>query len=77
VCWGGALLCYLYGFALSKLTPTQAAAYVNLNPLSAMILAIMLLGERVTGAMLVGFAMVLAGVVLMNWPKRAPVAPAH
>jgi drug/metabolite transporter (DMT)-like permease len=73
---GGAVVWYLYGFALSKLTPTQAAVYVNLNPLSAMILATMLLGERVTGPMLLGFAMVLAGVVLMNlpWPKRVPVA---
>ena len=73
---GGAVLWYLYGFALSKLTPTQVAVYVNLNPLSAMILATMLLGERVTGAVLLGFAMVLAGVVLMNWPKRVPVATA-
>ena len=75
---GGALLWYLYGFALSKLTPTQAAVYVNLNPLSAIILATLLLGERVTGPMLLGFAMVLAGVVLMNvnWPKPAPVATA-
>jgi len=73
---GGAVVWYLYGFALSKLTPTQAAVYVNLNPLSAMILATILLGELVTGPMLLGFAMVLAGVVLMNvnWPKRVPVA---
>jgi drug/metabolite transporter (DMT)-like permease len=75
---GGAVVWYLYGFALSKLTPTQAAVYVNLNPLAAIILATMLLGERVTGPMLLGFAMVLAGVVLMNlpWPKPAPLATA-
>ena len=74
---GGAVLWYLYGFALSTLTPTQAAVYVNLNPLAAMILATVLLGERVTGPMLLGFAMVLAGVVLMNWLKRAPRATAR
>jgi len=74
---GGAVLWYLYGFALSTLNPTQAAVYVNLNPLAAMILATVLLGERVTGPMLLGFAMVLAGVVLMNWPKRAPRATAR
>ena len=71
---GGAVVWYLYGFALTKLTPTQAAVYVNLNPLSAMILATMLLGELVTGLMLLGFAMVLVGVFLMNWPKRVPRA---
>ena len=74
---GGAVLWYLYGFALSTLTPTQAAVYVNLNPLAAMILATVLLGELVTRPMLLGFAMVLAGVVLMNWPKRAPRATAR
>jgi len=42
---GGAVLWYLYGFALSTLTPTQAAVYVNLNPLAAMILATVLLGN--------------------------------
>jgi drug/metabolite transporter (DMT)-like permease len=73
---GGAVVWYLYGFALSKLTPTQAAVYVNLNPLSAIILATTLLGERVTGPMLLGLAMVLAGVVLMNWPRRVPVTTA-
>src|SRR5215207_6938661 len=44
---GGAVLWYLYGFALSKLTPTQVAIYVNLNALSAMILATALLGDRI------------------------------
>ena len=36
------------------------------------------LGERVTGPMLLGVAMLLAGVVLMNVhrPKRVPVATA-
>lgn len=71
---GGAVVWYLYGFALSQLSPTQVAVYVNLNPLSAMILATLLLGERVTGPMIVGFGMVLGGVALVNWPKRIPVA---
>jgi len=48
--------------------------YVNLNPLSAMILATLLLGEQLTSPMMVGFGMVLGGVVLVNWPKRTPVA---
>jgi drug/metabolite transporter (DMT)-like permease len=65
---------YLYGFALSRLSPTQAAVYVNLNPVAAIVLATLLLGERVSGPVIAGFAMVLAGVVLVNWPRRAPAA---
>lgn len=68
---GGAVVWYLYGFALSRLSPTQVAVYVNLNPLAAIALATLLLGERLTGAVIAGFAMVLAGVVLVNWPRRA------
>jgi drug/metabolite transporter (DMT)-like permease len=73
---GGAVVWYLYGFALSRLSPTQVAVYVNLNPLAAMALATILLGERVTGPVVLGFAMVLGGVTLMNWPQRAPAASA-
>ncbi len=71
---GGAVVWYLYGFALSRLSPTQVAVYVNLNPLAAMALATLLLGERVTGPVVAGFALVLGGVTLMNWPHRAPAA---
>ena len=53
-----------------NLTPTQVAVYVNLNPIVAALLAILLLGERRSGLFLVGFAAVVAGVLLVNWPAR-------
>lgn len=68
---GGALLWYLFAFALGKLSPTQVVVYINLNPLTAMILAVAFLDEPVTAPLAMGLAVVLCGVLLVNWPSRA------
>jgi drug/metabolite transporter (DMT)-like permease len=65
---GGAAAFILWTWALSRLTPTQVAVYVNLNPIVAALLAILLLGERRSAPFLLGFAAVVAGVLLVNWP---------
>ena len=67
---GGSAAFLLWTWALSRLTPTQVAVYVNLNPIVAALLAILLLDERRSGLFLVGFAAVLSGVLLVNWPAR-------
>lgn len=72
---GGALMWWLFAYALGKMTPSQVIVYINLNPLTAMILAVILLGERLTAPVLVGFIVVLSGVLLVNWPKRSPLQP--
>ena len=72
---GGALGFFLWTFALTRLTPTQVAVYINLNPLVAMVLAAALLAERLTIVFAVGFGAVLLGVLLVNWPKRAGATP--
>lgn len=68
--FGGALGYFSWTFALTRLTPTQVAVYVNLNPIVATILGAALLAERLTGVFAVGFVAVLAGVLLVNWPRR-------
>ena len=68
--FGGALGFFLWTFALTRLTPTQVAVYINLNPLVAIVLAAVLLAERLTIIFAAGFGAVLLGVVLVNWPKR-------
>jgi drug/metabolite transporter (DMT)-like permease len=73
--FGGALGFYLWTFALTRLTPTQVAVYINLNPLVAIVLAAMLLAERLTVAFAAGFGLVLLGVLLVNWPRRTGGAP--
>jgi drug/metabolite transporter (DMT)-like permease len=74
--FGGALGFFLWTFALTRLTPTQVAVYINLNPLVAMVLAAALLAERLTTIFVVGFGTVVLGVLLVNWPKRREAATA-
>jgi drug/metabolite transporter (DMT)-like permease len=68
---GGAAAFLLWTWALSRITPTQVAVYVNLNPIVAALLGIVLLGERRSSVFLLGFAAVVAGVLLVNWPGAA------
>jgi drug/metabolite transporter (DMT)-like permease len=63
---GGAVAFYLWTAALSKLTPTQVAVYVNINPLVATALGALLLDERLSILFAVGFAAVVGGVLLVN-----------
>jgi drug/metabolite transporter (DMT)-like permease len=69
---GGAVAFLLWTWALSRLTPTQVAVYVNLNPIVAALLGVTLLAERRSGQFLLGFAAVVIGVLLVNWPGRRP-----
>ncbi len=75
--FGGALGFFLWTFALTRLTPTQVAVYINLNPLVAILLAAVLLAERLTIVFAMGFGAVLVGVLLVNWPQRTKVEPSN
>jgi drug/metabolite transporter (DMT)-like permease len=68
--FGGALGYFLWTFALTRLSPTQVAVYVNLNPMVATLLGATLLAERLTGIFIIGFAAVLVGVLLVNFSGR-------
>jgi len=68
--FGGAIGYFLWTFALTRLSPTQVAVYVNLNPMIATLLGATLLAERLTGIFIIGFAAVLAGVLLVNVPGK-------
>jgi drug/metabolite transporter (DMT)-like permease len=74
--FGGALGFFLWTFALTRLTPTQVAVYINLNPLVAMVLAAALLAERLTIIFVAGFGAVLLGSpsfsVQQNGIRRLP-----
>jgi drug/metabolite transporter (DMT)-like permease len=65
---GGAAAFLLWTWALSRLTPTQVTVYVNLNPIVAALLGILLLRERRSALFLLGFVAVITGVLLVNWP---------
>lgn len=65
---GGALAYWLITEALARLSPTQAVAYLNVNPLVAIALSTILLDEPLTLRFTLGFVLVASGVVLVNWP---------
>ena len=58
-------------------TPARVATYGYVNPALATLLGGWLLHEQLTGVMLAGMAVILAGVVLVNWPDEvsAPESP--
>jgi len=68
--FGGALGYFFWTFALTRLTPTQVAVYVNVNPMVAIILGAVLLAEKLTGVFIVGFMAVVVGVLFVNWPRK-------
>ena len=63
---GGALMMYSWGRALMIITPTQAAILLGFNPLTAMLLGALLIGEELTVQFIAGFLMVVSAVVLSN-----------
>jgi drug/metabolite transporter (DMT)-like permease len=83
--WLALLYMGLFGTALAfvwflegvkTLGPARASIFVNLVPVAAITLGVLLLGERLTLAMLVGAALVVAGVWIINRPGGALHAPA-
>ena len=65
---GGAIAFGLWTASLARLSPTQVAIYINLNPIVAATLGVLLLSERATPMFVLSFVAVIAGVILVNWP---------
>jgi len=65
---------------VKELGPARASIFVNLVPVAAIALGALLLGEKITVPMLVGAALVVSGVWIINRPAPAAlpaVAPPH
>jgi drug/metabolite transporter (DMT)-like permease len=60
----GAVQFSLFMWALRWLPPTTAVLYLTLNPITAMVLGIAVLGESLTLALVLGLALVLAGILV-------------
>ena len=67
--FGGALAFSLWTSALRRLSPTQVAVYINLNPIAATLLGAMMLHEHVSGTFVLGFLAVVTGVMIVNWTR--------
>ena len=58
------------------LTASQTAVYIYLVPVFGILCAWLLLDEQITGYLLLGGAVILAGVALTNSGRSAPGRPA-
>ena len=69
---GGALMIYAWGEALKTITPTQATITVGLNPVTAICLAAILLGEPITTNVIFGFVFNFSAILLISYKKQNP-----
>jgi drug/metabolite transporter (DMT)-like permease len=74
---GGAIAFGLWTTSLAQLSPTQVAVYINLNPMVAATLGVLLLSEQATPVFVLSFVAVIAGVALVNWPMPERTPPAR
>lgn len=61
-----ALCFFWYAQAIKALSPIQAAIFVNLNPIVAVLAGVLLLGEGITGMQIVGGALIVGSILLVN-----------
>ena len=72
--WGylvvfGSLVAFTaYGWLLQNAPPTRVATYAYVNPVVAVLLGWLVLGEQLTPTMLAGAAVILVSVLLITWP---------
>jgi drug/metabolite transporter (DMT)-like permease len=59
---------WLYG--VKGIGPSRAGVFVNLIPVSALILSALILGEQIGVKEVTGMALILLGVWLVNWQSR-------
>jgi drug/metabolite transporter (DMT)-like permease len=64
ICFGSVIAYLIYAFALTELTASRVAAFAYIQPVIATGLGIWLLAERLTTKIVVGGALILAGVYL-------------
>ena len=68
---GGAIQFGLWVWAVSRLTPTQGAIFLTLTPITAVLLAAVVLGEAIYPGLLLGLALVVGGILLANRPPKS------
>jgi drug/metabolite transporter (DMT)-like permease len=63
---GGVVQFGLFNWALRWLPPSRVVIYLTLNPISAMLLGNLMLGETVTLLLMVGLFFVISGILVAN-----------
>ena len=60
----------LFACSISHLGPSRAIMYIALTPFSATVLAVVILNETVTTALIVGLLFVIKAIFLANWKEE-------
>jgi drug/metabolite transporter (DMT)-like permease len=68
---GTALSFTWYAAAVRDIGPTRAGMFINLVPVFGVLLGALLLHERLPAATYFGGAVVILGVITLNWPQKA------
>jgi drug/metabolite transporter (DMT)-like permease len=68
--FGGALTFFLWVFALERTTPTRVASTITINPITASVVAAMLIGEPIGLNLVIGIAAVLVGIWVASSDRR-------
>jgi drug/metabolite transporter (DMT)-like permease len=61
-----------YGYLMNHTTPARLSTYAYVNPAIAALVGWLTLGETMSSVQIAGTAVILAGVVLVSLPTRAP-----
>jgi drug/metabolite transporter (DMT)-like permease len=61
-----ALIFFLWAYALGRTAPTLVAVSIAVNPITASVVGLYLLGEPITSGLILGLVMVLAGIALAS-----------
>lgn len=72
--FGGAVAFYLWVFALERASPTRVAATMAVNPISASILAAIIIGEPIGMNLLLGVIAVFGGIWIATSEARTAAA---
>ena len=72
---GAAFQFSLFTWALRWLPPSRAVIYLTLNPITAILLAGVMLGEAVASVLIIGLVFVIAGIFVANWRDADEGAP--
>ncbi len=73
--FGGAAAFYLWVYALERTTPTRVANTITINPITASLLATLLIGEAIGVSLILGMAAVGVGIWVTSTEQRG--SPEH
>jgi drug/metabolite transporter (DMT)-like permease len=69
--FGSALTFFLWAFALGRTTPTRVAISITVNPVTASLVAAVLLAESIRWSLAIGLVTVFAGIWIATSVRRA------